>query len=128
MGGLLTDAWRVEQLSRDGAISGPGLRDRLLEAAQVGLDALGPDASGGPAEFRLAFRELGLAIGLAAVPLLGDVAERLSRFVPLRDEITTFWLDPNHRRATTWLNHRHINEVMLATSLVPDGFLILQAG
>jgi hypothetical protein len=126
IGGLLADAWRVEQLARDGAISGPGLRDRLLEAALVGLRSLGPGTFRGPADYRLAFRELGLAIGLAAVPLLGDVAAGLSRFVPLHEEIEAFWLDPDHQRVSSWIDHRHINEVMLATSLVPYGFLTLQ--
>ncbi|HEV8696400.1 MAG TPA: hypothetical protein VGQ89_01805 [Candidatus Limnocylindrales bacterium] len=126
IGGLLGDAWRVEQLARDGAISGPGLRDRLLEAALVGLRALGPGAFRGSADYRLAFRELGLAIGLAALPLLGDIAVGLSRFMSLRDEIDAFWLDPEQQRAAPWLDHRHINEVLLARSLVPDGFLTLR--
>jgi hypothetical protein len=126
IGGLLADAWRVEQLAQYGAISGPGLRDRLIDASLIGLEAVGPNAFRGPADYRLAFRELGLAIGLAAVPLLGDIAAGLSRFEPLRDELVSFWLDPDAQRATTWVDHRHINEVMLATSLVPDGFLTLR--
>jgi hypothetical protein len=125
IGGLLADAWRVEQLARDGAISGPGLRDRLVEASLVGLEALGLNAFRGPADYRLAFRELGLAIGLAAVPLLGSTGDALSRFAPLREDIEAFWLEPVNRRSSTWLEHEHINLVMLATSLVPDGYLKL---
>jgi hypothetical protein len=125
LGGLLADAWRVEQLAGEGAISDRGSRDQILAAAEVGLRAVGRGEFHGPAAYRLAFRELGLAVGLAAVPLLG-AADGLSRFVPLRDEIEAFWLDPDHRQARAWLDYRHINEVMLATSLVPDGFLTLR--
>ena len=49
----------------------------------------------------------------------------LENYAPLRDEIGSFWLDPEHRRASSWSDHRDINEVMLATSLAPDGFLVL---
>ena len=87
-----------------------------------------------PARRRLAFRELGLAIGLAA--LEGDAwrgaahsvrarVDQLSRYLPLRAEIDAFWLQPEHRRADSWLEHANINEVMLATSLRPEGFLVL---
>ena len=40
-------------------------------------------------------------------------------------EIESFWLPPEHRRVRTWLDHEDINDVMLATSLVPEGFLVL---
>jgi hypothetical protein len=126
LGGLLTDAWRVEQLARDGAISDRSLLDRLLDDAELGLRSLRPGDFRRTAANRLAFRELGLAIGLAAVPLIG-AGERLSRFVSLRDQIEAFWLDPDNRATPTWLEHRHINEVMLATILVPDGYLTLDA-
>lgn len=134
LGGLLADAWRCEQLRQENAISTAELRDRLIAAALVGLDAYGSDDSlRMPASYRLAFRELGLAIGLAAVPMLaaGDGpgspphAQRLVRFMPLRTEIEDFWLRPDDRRAVTWLDHRNINEVMLATSLASDGYLTL---
>ena len=94
------------------------------------------------ADRRLAFRELGLAIGLGAVELMerdARAAERsahgsgidtwlaqLMRYAPLRDEIESFWLRPAHRRADTWVAHEDINEVMLATSLAPEGFLVIQ--
>jgi hypothetical protein len=124
LGGLLADAWRVEQLAQERAISSRDLRDRLIDAALDGLHEVAPSEFRGPASRRLAFRELGLAIGLAAVPLLG-APDGPSPFVLLRDEIEAFWLDPANRRATTWLEHRQINDVMLATSLVPDGYLTL---
>ena len=36
-----------------------------------------------------------------------------------------FWLEPRHREVDTWKEHRDISEVMLATSLLPDGVLVL---
>jgi len=51
--------------------------------------------------------------------------ELLWRYAPVRAEIESFWLPPEHRRVRTWLDHEDINDVMLATSLVPEGFLVL---
>jgi hypothetical protein len=142
LGGLLIDAWRLQQLMQQGAASDPHLRDRLLQAALLGLQhyARGNEPAQ-PAEYRLAFRELGLAIGLHALermyraagkesaaatgPRLRSRLQELMRYLPLRADIETFWRDPEHQRGTTWLEHQDINTVMLATSLVPDGFLDL---
>ena len=49
----------------------------------------------------------------------------LARYIPLRTEIESFWMHPEHRRTSTWIEHADINDVMLAASLVPDGFLAL---
>jgi hypothetical protein len=132
LGDLLADAWRVEQLVDQSGIAGRGLRDRLLDAALTGLASheVAQDLDG-PASRRLAFRELGLAIGLAAVPAMEAApgsrphVEPLARFVHLRAVIEAFWLDPDHRRTATWLEHENINEVMLSTSLAPAGVLAL---
>jgi hypothetical protein len=130
LGGLLADAWRVTQLERAGVSVVDGLRDALVDAVTTGLKRYERAAElERPAAERLAFRELGLAIGLAAVPWLvddgGSGVERLARFRPLGVEIERFWLDPSHRREESWLDHRNINEVMLATGLVPDGYLMI---
>jgi hypothetical protein len=145
IGGLLIDAYRVKQLMQQGAFSDERLLDGLLTASLSGLRSY---ASGGelqsPAEYRLAFREFGLAIGLHAIRLMWQAAERdpkrsaassamharlqtLMQYAPLGEQIESFWRDPEHRRATTWSEHRDINEVMLATSLAPEGFLVLVA-
>jgi hypothetical protein len=39
------------------------------------------------------------------------------------DGICEFWLEPANRANSTWTEHADINEVMLATCLVPGGFL-----
>jgi hypothetical protein len=82
----------------------------------------------------LAFRELGLAIGLAAVDRLRadphwstEAAGALAGLAPyrtLRSAIEAFWLDDAHRDQETWRAHQDINDVMLATALAPEGFLV----
>ena len=91
-----------------------------------------------PAEHRLAFRELGLSLGLRAFEKLQGLlkqnpdffgkahtthsrVERLMPYAQLGEEIEMYWLEPTHREATSWMEHRDINMVMLATSLAPDG-------
>jgi len=111
IGGLLVDAHRLARLDRDRP-----LRGALLAAARAGLDhyVRQPDLRRS-ADHRLAFRELGLAIGLATDHGLATD--------PLRGTIESFWLDDDHRRSRTYRAHQDINDVMLATSLAPAGFL-----
>jgi hypothetical protein len=153
IGGLLSDASRIVQIMGKGgpgfmADLGPGFHSGFLatlgnvvDAALLGLEAF---ADSGmlrlPAEFRLAFRELGLSIGLAGVgglvrviqenPALfgGDSslqvqAEALRSYVPLGEAIGRFWLEGGNQEAGSWTEHREINMVMLATDLVPEGYL-----
>jgi hypothetical protein len=49
--------------------------------------------------------------------------DMLLEYVPLAGEIEGFWLEAVHQAAGSWLAHRDIDRVMLATSLVPDGYL-----
>jgi hypothetical protein len=49
----------------------------------------------------------------------------LERYAPLRNALETFWLQVENQRAEIWQEHADINTVMLATSLLPDGFLTL---
>ncbi|MBI2396060.1 MAG: hypothetical protein HYV09_41235 [Deltaproteobacteria bacterium] len=117
LGGLLADASRVAQLGGH-----PQLLRQLIDAALEGLDTFGHELRS-PAESRLAFRELGLAIGLRAVARVNEPA--LEPYVPLNEEITAFWRRPEHRRVESWTEHQDIDDVMLATALVPDGFVTL---
>ena len=120
IGGLLVDAYRLTQLDRDRP-----LRDALLDAARAGLAhyVMQPDLRLS-ADHRLAFRELGLAIGLAAA--LAMDAPGFKQYAQLRGSIEAFWLDGAHRRSRTYRGHEDISDVMLATSLQPDGFLVLR--
>jgi hypothetical protein len=134
IGGLLVDAWRLVQAD-------PGnepLIESLLSAGALGVEhfAIGADLRAQP-DHRLPFRELGLAIGLAAValmleddrwhracgPSVGYAIDRLRRYVPLHGAIASFWMRIDHPQTSSWVEHADINEVMLATALAPDGFL-----
>jgi hypothetical protein len=118
IGGLLIDASRLSQLGLH-----PALERALVAAAMHGLRQwLVESDLRAPADLRLAFRELGLSIGLAAAlprfPLLRS-------FEGLRELIESFWLRPENRKTPTWLEHADINDVMLATCLAPEGFVEL---
>jgi hypothetical protein len=120
LGGLLVDAYRLHQLSRDNE-----LREAILAGARVGLTYFADQGDLElPAHHRLAFRELGLAIGLSALREMAIPA--LAPFIPLGDEIREFWQLDAHRRSPTYVEHADINDVMLATSLLPDGYLRLR--
>ena len=132
LGGLLTDAFRVVQLAAAGALEGTEVLSRILGAALDGLARYEElEEWRQPASRRLAFRELGLAIGLAAIELFdermpgGSPLAELREYVPLGRAIESFWLDPGHRQTSAWSEHRDINEVMLATRLAPTGYLVL---
>ena len=79
-----------------------------------------------PAEYRLAFRELGLSIGLSAVERLhkgieenpnifcqisslNQRVEDLRKFMPHGEIIEQFWMDNKNRQARTCIEHREIN-------------------
>jgi len=140
IGGLLCDAVWLIQLVRDGVTTHGPPPDDLLAASRSGLETLlARGAFDGSAERRLAFRELGLSIGLRAVagvaatsepraanamqPRVAAQCEELARYLALADDLERFWLDPAHRRCRSWTEHMEINEVMLATSLDPAGYL-----
>jgi hypothetical protein len=128
LGGLLIDACRLHQLATRSAFAGADtLRARVLDAAHEGLRAYaGSGDLDGGADERLAFRELGLAIGLDAVTRIPDQRERFTPFARVRARIVDFWKAPENRASALFLDHRDINEVMLATSLVPEGCLVLR--
>ena len=141
IGGLLFDLCRVGQLIVGNGLELTDLFQILQEASLQSLQVYSRNNSLGlPARYRLAFRELGLAIGLRGIKKLLALFERESRhpeiknnlgletasvmrYVPLGEAIETFWLAPGNRQVDSWNAHRHINMVMLATSLIPEGFL-----
>jgi hypothetical protein len=134
IGALLTAGYRLAKAVSRPAPEERTLLRRVLSEARLSLDvyAQGNPLSR-PARMRLAFRELGLAIGLHAIGRAargrsldgaaeGPLAELL-RHLPLAARIEDFWSDPAHRQEPSWIAHRHINDVMLATSLAPEGYL-----
>jgi hypothetical protein len=145
LGGLLCHAYTIVQLIDQGRFNEDGLLSDLLATSLAGLDAfmLSPFLEF-PAGRRLAFRELGLSIGLHAVEKIAGLIEKksnmfgknhpihsqiwqLRRFARLGETIEKFWLAPQNRTAVSWTEHQDINSVMLATSLAPDGYLKLVA-
>ena len=143
IGDLLCGAYKVAQLVVNG-FELLGLLPVLLESPHEGLEAyLIGDPLELPADRRLAFRELGLAIGLHAVErlwglikeqpdpfidadLLQSQVESLLQHSELSRKIEEFWLKRANRQTYSWKEHRDINMVMLATSLAPDGYLGLK--
>ena len=130
LGGLLLDAFRLLLISE---AADDELIVRVLAGAAVGLAHYErqPDLHAGPSR-RLAFRELGLAIGLQALPAIADHARRRARLVAeageflerlrssagVGERIVRFWAEPANRENSTWRDHRDINDVMLATALL----------
>lgn len=141
IGGLLLDTFQVARLLSSGhrlvtpgGVSAGEWFASLLDQSADSLETwLATDPLELPAEARLPFRELGLAIGLSGVERLAGNGgerrdslprrvERLADRAEIADRIIHFWLDTSHRGAT-WTDHLDINRVMLATALCPDGLL-----
>lgn len=144
IGGLLSDAHRLTQLMSSANLRESDRLVLLLRDAELGLKAFVRSRSlNASADYRLAFRELGLSIGLHAIVKMQKAIELhpekfsnpqelraslsgLGRFLPLIESIEAFWLEPGNQQSHSWTGHRDINSVMLATSLAPDGYLVLQ--
>jgi hypothetical protein len=143
IGGLLFDAVRIVQLIVKGGFRYGMLLEDVVDSALSGMEAYSKGSFLSlPAEYRLAFRELGLSIGLHGVELLREEIEEhpglfgrkspvhqavdtLLEYVPLAEEIERFWMERKNRETLNWTDHREINTVMLATSLAPRGFLAI---
>jgi len=138
IGGTLTSAADLVSLLASGALSQDELSERVLDDGARSLERYEKNnALGRNAESRLAFRELGMAIGLRSVgPLTERINQRRDRFrepdlllsrveriksnLELADRILRFWVDETNQSARTWTEHHDINEVMLATAMI-DG-------
>lgn len=136
VGGLLTDAARLAQLAFVPKHTDRDMFDILVQEAETSLHHFATTFSRyQPARLRLAFRELGLAIGLRALELTrprvaGDTKSRTrwDRMLDFRDlgaHIEAFWSDQAHYELGSWQDHADINKVMLATSLAPHGYVLL---
>ena len=141
IGGLFCNAYEAAQLVRDKYWNQIGLIMDLLRSSLAGLEVyLKRKPLQLPADCRLAFRELGLSLGLHAVEKLRklifekpeifdkeqgiySLIESLQQYVPLIQEIEEFWFDSINRQTSTWKDYFDINMVMLATTLAPEGYL-----
>jgi hypothetical protein len=141
MGELLSTTYKLAQLMMNEDIGQADLLNDLLDSSLIGLRLFERRNSLNlPANYRLAFRELGMSIGLHAIGKLQGLikqaprsfimlnrlqsqAENLMRYKPLSNMIKAYWLNEANRQAASWMAHRDINIVMLATSFAPDGYI-----
>ncbi|MCK4834049.1 MAG: hypothetical protein KAT12_04700 [Gammaproteobacteria bacterium] len=141
IGGLLSDAYRLVQLIDTHQLHETTRLESLLHDVEISLQAfINNNQLNLPAEYRLAFRELGLAIGLHTIARmqktigqhpenftnadqLNTTLSKLIRFHRIKEFSESFWLEPEHRSVNSWLEHADINNVMLATCLAPDSYL-----
>ena len=137
LGGLMCDSYRACQLyTRTKDTEMLKLLNELLQCSLNGLKRLNQRKLDLPADYRLAFREFGLSIGLQAVERLrealgrleegGDMRQKVERILDYRnlvERIHRFWGEDGNRKSSTWKGHLDINMVMWATSLMPGGYL-----
>lgn len=133
IGGLLFDCGRLIQLpSRLSDSTNVSLPQLLQDVVESLAQFAHSEDLRRPASHRLAFRELGLAIGLQAFPIISSAAStpalernlsRLKTYLPMQQTIENFWRSDDNQCAATWSEHWEINTVMLATSLTAAGFL-----
>ncbi len=142
-GGLLFDACRLTRLVVNSGIKFENILINILESAVEGLHLFRDSPTlGFPPEHRLAFRELGLSTGIHGIELMEEqikqkpdrvnyadkilnLLENMSIFEFLCETVENYWMNPEHQKAVTWKEHVNINSVMLATSLIPEGFLLI---
>ena len=141
LGGLLFDAGRLCQLISNGHLGDIRLLEDVLDACRNGLAVfLASRYLNRPISHRLAFRELGLATGLKALPIIADAIKKerglfgnrtavrrtvdlLLPYESLSEDIVRAWLPHAQPQDEIWQAHQDINDVMLATALIPGMFL-----
>lgn len=143
IGCLLSDSYKLMQLIVIYQLDETDRLEELLQDIEYSLHILiGHKPFILLAQHRLAFRELGLAIGLQTISkmqnlirqqpdcfkhphILLGLLDKLSAYSPLHEIIEQFWLKPKHQCLDVWQINADINNVMLATSLHPQGYLQL---
>jgi len=139
IGGLLADATRTTQLMVYGTLNHPEILDNILQSTVTSIRSyIGTGQLSLSQDYRLAFRELGLSIGLKGLKLMEifmrdhpetftathkNLLKEIKNYQHISQDIDEFWLKPLNQKSMNWKKHRDINMVMLATSLCPQGFL-----
>ncbi len=120
IGGLLSNAHRLLQIR--GTRETADLVQNLSRDALHGLRRfIASPTLAYPATARLAFRELGLSIGLRQIDparMLASDTDLAAELGQLAENIESFWRDQSNQQQTTWQDHLDINRVMLASSLL----------
>ncbi|MFZ9915140.1 MAG: hypothetical protein ACO3IB_07360, partial [Phycisphaerales bacterium] len=145
-GGLLIDLTLLLGLVERGVLEADGLVARLASEAHHSVDAVKLERSiARPTSERLAFRELGLMIGLEGIsrvaprlvraawgPTYGRThlelllhVEAIVRHRAMAGSIRGDWLAPEARATPSWREHADINDAMLAAGLAPAALLDL---
>ncbi|WP_414470064.1 hypothetical protein [Methanobacterium sp. ACI-7] len=140
IGGLLFDGARIAQIIKKGNKDYIDLLKLVLKSAKHGVDFYANSNSlMAPVEYRLAFRELGFSIGLKGINHIQELFDEyfnkdselegiiasFKPYLPIAETINEFWMDQTNQKARSWVDHKEINMVMLATSLAPDEFIII---
>lgn len=148
IGGMMLDALRLLECYCHGVEVDISLIETLLKQAVIGMRMITKRGMfSREANDRLAFRELGLSIGIHALEKMCLVMNSIddehgiktlqkkditdiklllqafSKYFHHANDIEQYWCNPNHQHSRSWKHHLDINEVMLATSLCPDNFL-----
>ncbi|QWV95712.1 hypothetical protein KP004_12260 [Geomonas oryzisoli] len=142
IGSILIDACRTGELIINDAFQNLALFQRMVHDALLSLEDCGGGFLDQQARYRLAFRELGLSIGLKGSARLarlfeeypdvrgGELAawlqprlEAMLWFHKMAGRIERFWIEERRKGSEHWKSHGDINMVMLATSLAPGQFL-----
>lgn len=117
IGGLLCEAGRMDELIGAAELPPVRLLQCVVRDAHAGLSAyIESGALEQPNSMRLAFRELGLSIGLQCAQRF----DAMATYLPLVDSIEAEWRSLRAQASIGWVAHQDINAVMLAASLVPD--------
>jgi hypothetical protein len=130
IGGLLSDASRTAQLIIKYERNYLNFLSTVLDSALFGVESFEEgELLNYLADYRLAFRELGLSIGLNGVKTLlnwiiddhelfsfdkslKSRVEIITRYVPLSKIIKNFWMEDENRKSNTWTDHLEINMVI----------------
>ncbi|HKL37109.1 MAG TPA: hypothetical protein VJ899_12520 [Salegentibacter sp.] len=126
LGGLLLNVVRAAKLQKEIDLPASVRPQKLLSDAEKGLKSFAPSfRSAESAQYRLAFRECGLSLGLRVLEASLNFLEKLNihttldpEIFKLADKIEGFWTDKKNQKSPTFRDHLDINEVSLASSLL----------
>ncbi|SDL27117.1 hypothetical protein SAMN04488034_10320 [Salinimicrobium catena] len=127
IGGLLLNTTRAaEIIAQNGKLISEVKPQKLLKDSLYSLQIFTPGFHDQqPAGRRLAFREGGLSLGIRSLngrkedlKMLQPELEQLQKYQNVARKIEDFWLEPHNREARSWQEHREINTVTLACSLL----------
>lgn len=136
IGGLILNTVKAADLKNQKELPPSSTPENLVKDSLLSLqDYLNFKETSYPATGRLAFRELGLSLGLRTIlGMKNQVQVEGFSLRPFRDysslakEIEEFWKKPSSQQVSTWREHLNINAVSLAASLVAKFYPRVFAG